>query len=219
MQWETIRRDGWWLPLAYTFITAVGGVRGATELVYDEAGAVDQALPPRYSRVPLTTAELFCLLRRLSDGEPRGFIGERELISLLAGRSDVASWHAVRSSLRRGSLTLAEAWRAALGRAKALELQRVRPHEPEDLRVLVGAGLDAGMRMQPGWTLDWDAVANDADWIPRYETMCWLARRSGARLRDIALELSVARDLPTAPMPWPGPKPGTTVSRTPAGGS
>jgi len=205
MQWETIRGRGWWLPLAYTFITGVGGVRSATELVYDEAGAVHQALPPRYSRVPLTTEELFCLLRRLSDSEPPGFIGERELISLLAGRNDVASWHAVRSSLRRGSLTLAQAWRAALGRATALELQRVRAHEPEDLRVVVGAGLDAGARLRPGWTSDWDAVANDAAWIPRYDTMCWLARRSGARLRDIALELSVERDLPIAPMPRPGP--------------
>jgi len=207
-RWAAVQAGGLWLPSVRTFADGVGGIRRAFELVREEAGSDAGEIPMRLRAGELTLERVLEALRRVSGEQPPGLMGEPQLNPLLARRADLPSAYALNRALRRHELNLGAAWRAALGRSEALRHRRVMPADADDLHVFVGAALDAGVRLRPGWSRDWSNLVAKDSWIPSHDRALYLARLYDVNLRAIALELSLQRGLPTEPMPPRAPRGG-----------
>ena len=196
-----------WLPGVKRFAEGVGGFERAAQIVFEEAGVDNPAA--RAGRLSLGDA--LAVLRVLSAEHPPGLMGERELRGFLSRRSDLPSPNAIREALRQGGITVSDAWRRALDPGEALRLRRVRPRDASELRLIVGGVLDAGVRVRPGWSLEWNEASAEELWIPPYRSALQRACQYGVCIRQIALELSAERGLPTRPMPAAGGPPRTSL--------
>jgi hypothetical protein len=195
-----VQAQGWWLPGIRTFAHGVGGLANAFAMIKEESGRCADAIPVRSRAGELTLDDVHEALRRISQEQPPGLMGQPQIGPLLANRIDVPSMYSLSRVLDRNGANIADAWRVALGRREALRLRRVRPIDEEDLRIYVSAALDAGVRVRPGWSRQWNTLIAADSWIPQHGRACALARRFEVRLRDVAAELSAERGLPTAPL-------------------
>jgi hypothetical protein len=205
-EWRALQHDGVPLPGATRFVHAVGGLAAATRLVYEAAGVDTAWIPVRLRPGEHGLEDVVRVFRAASSELPRGPIPARRLQRVVTGRADLMSWYAINDVLRRGRLALPTVWRLALGTDVALRLGRVAVRDAEELRLAVGAALDAGVRLRPGWNRDWDGVAEAGSWIPSYRCASQMARRYGASLHEMARELSDQRGLPAEAMPRRGPR-------------